>query len=174
MTRKKLIVIGIAFLTLCISLPAAYSAEWMCEVLLCGFEKKVPECGPAIDELRRHLENGWRLPRCSVSGSDDVPDVADIKDGYERYASCEETYGPGFQDYEICVLFGFCKPGCRALKGYVQKRKCDELDNGPRNCRMVNVPQYQIEPKLLRNDPFFIEVTYKHDGSRVRYYYSIK
>jgi hypothetical protein len=101
--------------------PAATASDWGCKCILCmsnpAGATQYQECRPPIRKLEHHLSRGGRFPRCEGAEAGGYS----IKQGYERYYSCQQAYGQGFQKatVETSNEKGFSyKKVCRKFIGH--------------------------------------------------------
>lgn len=140
--------------------PTATASDWGCECILCmsnpGGTTQYKECQPPIRKLVRHLSKGGSFPKCEGAESNGYG----IKQGYERYYSCKESYGEGYQLTKIGTSeeyfankFFHPKKVCRKFMGYKTIRQLDGNDYVEKK-----VPVYSDRPILWRTTPFYVEL----------------
>lgn len=181
MKKYRLSLIAPILVVLCASMIAfddvGAESDWKCEALLClanpGGARQYSECNPPMDKLERWLYDRKPFPQCNQADGCGLG----IKQGYERYYSCQEAYGEGYQltiidtseeGYFSNNFFQRNKK-CRKFMGYKTIRQLDGNDYVEKK-----VPVYSDRPIKWRTKPFYVEVKNNGQNQGQRYYYKVK
>lgn len=175
--KNATMAIYVIALVIVLSASAISASDWGCECILCmsnpGGATQYKECRPPISKLERHLSKGGSFPSCEGAESNGYG----IKQGYERYYSCQEAYGEGYQLTKIDTseegYFAnqFFHPNkvCRKFMGYKTIRQWDDNDYIEKK-----VPVYSDRPVKWRSKPFYVELKTPNGEKRGRVWYKKK
>jgi hypothetical protein len=116
-----------------------------------GGATQYKECQPPIRKLERHLSRGGRFPGCQGAESSGYG----IKQGYERYYSCQQAYGEGYRLTTIDTSGerSSYRKVCRKFMGYKIIRQWDDNDYVEKK-----VPVYSHRGLKFRHKPHYVEL----------------
>jgi hypothetical protein len=152
--KKSLMVIFVIALVIGVATSAACAGDWGCECILCmsnpGGATEYKECRPPIRKLERHLARGGRFPGCEGAESSGYG----IKQGYERYYSCQESYG---KEYRLTTI-----------------ETSGERYSSKKVCRKFTGHKIVDRPIKWRTKPHYVELIAPDGEKRERVYYKKK